>query len=45
MSHHVFFFFFSLYLVSLCRKDFMIFQEPGKPAVNITDNNFKDKVR
>ena len=42
MSHHVFFFFF---FFSLCRRDFMIFQEPGKPAVNITDNNFKDKVR
>ncbi|XP_035530976.1 OTU domain-containing protein 4 [Morone saxatilis] len=27
------------------RRDFLIFQEPGKPAVNITDNNFKDKVR
>ncbi len=23
----------------------MIYQEPGRPAVNITDNNFKDKVR
>ncbi|CAJ1085750.1 OTU domain-containing protein 4 isoform X2 [Xyrichtys novacula] len=27
------------------KRDFQIFQEPGRPAVNITDNNFKDKVR
>lgn len=32
-------------LISSCRRDFLIFQEPGKPAVNITGNNFKDKVR
>lgn len=28
-----------------CRRDFLIFQEPGKPAVNITSNNFTDTVR
>ncbi|KAM7376952.1 hypothetical protein PAMA_013640 [Pampus argenteus] len=27
------------------KRDFEIFQVPGQPAVNITDNNFKDKVR
>ncbi|XP_029938033.1 OTU domain-containing protein 4-like isoform X1 [Salarias fasciatus] len=27
------------------KRDFLIFQEPGKPAVSITDNNFKDKVQ
>ncbi|XP_034413606.1 OTU domain-containing protein 4 [Cyclopterus lumpus] len=27
------------------KRDFLIFQEPGKPAVHITDNDFKDKVR
>ncbi|KAK6493181.1 OTU domain-containing protein 4-like [Huso huso] len=26
------------------KHDFLIYQEPGKPAVNITDNNFPDKV-
>lgn len=31
--------------IFFCRRDFVIFQEPGKPAINITDNNFKDKVR
>ncbi|KAJ4949096.1 hypothetical protein JOQ06_020614, partial [Pogonophryne albipinna] len=32
-------------LAVMYKRDFMIFQEPGKQAVNITDNNFKDKVR
>uniref|UniRef100_A0A3B5AEY8 ubiquitinyl hydrolase 1 n=1 Tax=Stegastes partitus TaxID=144197 RepID=A0A3B5AEY8_9TELE len=32
-------------LAVMFRRDFLIFQEPGKPAVNITDNNFKDKVQ
>ncbi|XP_070786275.1 OTU domain-containing protein 4 [Enoplosus armatus] len=32
-------------LAVMYKRDFQIFQEPGKPAVNITDNNFKDKVR
>nr|XP_054603330.1 OTU domain-containing protein 4 isoform X2 [Nothobranchius furzeri] len=32
-------------LAIMYKRDFEIFQEPGKPAVNITDNNFKDKVR
>ncbi|CAB1440198.1 unnamed protein product [Pleuronectes platessa] len=32
-------------LAAIYKKDFQIFQEPGKPPVNITDNNFKDKVR
>uniref|UniRef100_A0AAQ6ADV9 ubiquitinyl hydrolase 1 n=1 Tax=Amphiprion ocellaris TaxID=80972 RepID=A0AAQ6ADV9_AMPOC len=32
-------------LAVMYKSDFLIFQEPGKPAVNITDNNFKDKVR
>ncbi|XP_067435285.1 OTU domain-containing protein 4 [Thunnus thynnus] len=32
-------------LAVMYKRDFLIFQEPGKPAVNITDNNFKDKVR
>ncbi|CAN9509356.1 unnamed protein product [Ophioblennius macclurei] len=27
------------------KRDFLIFQEPGRPAVPITDNNFKDKVQ
>ncbi|PWA24015.1 hypothetical protein CCH79_00018629 [Gambusia affinis] len=30
-------------LAVMYKRDFLIFQEPGKPAVNITDNNFKDK--
>ncbi|XP_026177564.1 OTU domain-containing protein 4 isoform X2 [Mastacembelus armatus] len=32
-------------LAVMYKRDFEIYQEPGKPAVNITDNNFKDKVR
>uniref|UniRef100_A0A3Q2FYA2 ubiquitinyl hydrolase 1 n=1 Tax=Cyprinodon variegatus TaxID=28743 RepID=A0A3Q2FYA2_CYPVA len=32
-------------LAVMYKRDFLIYQEPGKPAVNITDNNFKDKVR
>ncbi|XP_073331084.1 OTU domain-containing protein 4 [Pagrus major] len=32
-------------LAVMYQRDFLIFQEAGKPAVNITDNNFKDKVR
>ncbi|KAF0028988.1 hypothetical protein F2P81_018093 [Scophthalmus maximus] len=32
-------------LAVMYKRDFLIFQEPGKPPVNITDNNFKDKVR
>ncbi|KAK9525070.1 hypothetical protein VZT92_017413 [Zoarces viviparus] len=32
-------------LAVMYKRDFLIFQEAGKPAVNITDNNFKDKVR
>ncbi|XP_062414626.1 OTU domain-containing protein 4 isoform X2 [Pungitius pungitius] len=32
-------------LAVIYKRDFFIFQEPGKPAVNITDNNFKDKVQ
>ena len=35
--------FFSFF-VSI-RRDFLIFQDPGKPAVQITDNKFKDKVK
>uniref|UniRef100_A0A665TAC2 Uncharacterized protein n=1 Tax=Echeneis naucrates TaxID=173247 RepID=A0A665TAC2_ECHNA len=31
--------------VSLCRRDFLIYQDPGKPPVHITDNKFKDKVQ
>ncbi|XP_068163687.1 OTU domain-containing protein 4 [Antennarius striatus] len=31
-------------LAVMYRRDFLIFQEPGKPAVNITGNNFKEKV-
>ncbi|XP_071370724.1 OTU domain-containing protein 4-like, partial [Centroberyx affinis] len=27
------------------KRDFLIFQEPGKPAVNITAKNFKDTVQ
>nr|XP_020442306.1 OTU domain-containing protein 4 [Monopterus albus] len=32
-------------LAVMYKRDFVIYQEPGKPAVNITDNNFKDKVQ
>ncbi|KAM8898513.1 LOW QUALITY PROTEIN: OTU domain-containing protein 4 [Spinachia spinachia] len=32
-------------LAVIYKRDFFIFQEPGKPAVNITDNNFRDKVQ
>ncbi|XP_074480416.1 OTU domain-containing protein 4 [Sebastes fasciatus] len=32
-------------LAVMYKRDFLIFQEAGKPAVNITDNNFKDKVQ
>ncbi|XP_045921872.1 OTU domain-containing protein 4 isoform X2 [Micropterus dolomieu] len=32
-------------LAVMYKRDFQIFQEPCKPPVNITDNNFKDKVR
>ncbi|KAM6960416.1 OTU domain-containing protein 4 [Tautogolabrus adspersus] len=32
-------------LAIMYKRDFQIFQDPGKPAVNITDHNFKDKVR
>ncbi|XP_013859539.1 OTU domain-containing protein 4 [Austrofundulus limnaeus] len=32
-------------LAIIYKRDFQIFQEPGRPAVNITDNNFKDKVQ
>lgn len=32
-------------LAVMYKRDFLIFQEPGKEAVHITDNNFKDKVR
>ncbi|KAK5848145.1 hypothetical protein PBY51_005785 [Eleginops maclovinus] len=32
-------------LAVMYKRDFLIFQEPGKQAVNITDKNFKDKVR
>ncbi|KAG7461726.1 hypothetical protein MATL_G00194190 [Megalops atlanticus] len=32
-------------LALIYRHDFIIFQEPGKPPVNITENNFTDKVR
>ncbi|XP_068612145.1 OTU domain-containing protein 4 [Brachionichthys hirsutus] len=31
-------------LAVMYRRDFLIFQEPGKPAVNITGNNFEEKV-
>uniref|UniRef100_A0A674M9N3 ubiquitinyl hydrolase 1 n=1 Tax=Takifugu rubripes TaxID=31033 RepID=A0A674M9N3_TAKRU len=31
-------------LAAMYKRDFLIFQEPGKPAVNITDKNFPDKV-
>uniref|UniRef100_A0A3B4YIL7 ubiquitinyl hydrolase 1 n=1 Tax=Seriola lalandi dorsalis TaxID=1841481 RepID=A0A3B4YIL7_SERLL len=30
--------------LSLCRRDFLIYQEPGRTPVQITNNNFKDKV-
>lgn len=47
MSAVVFFFppLLALHIFSTRRRDFLIFQEPGKPPVNITDKNFKDKVR
>ncbi|XP_034532067.1 OTU domain-containing protein 4 isoform X2 [Notolabrus celidotus] len=32
-------------LAVIYKRDFQIFQEPGRPAVDITKNNFKDKVR
>ncbi|KAM3590761.1 uncharacterized protein V6R79_016189 [Siganus canaliculatus] len=32
-------------LAIMYKRDFLIYQEPGKQAVNITDNNFKDQVR
>ncbi|TNN25721.1 OTU domain-containing protein 4 [Liparis tanakae] len=32
-------------LAVMYKRDFLIFQEPGKPAVHITDNHFQDKVR
>ncbi|XP_034020327.1 OTU domain-containing protein 4 isoform X3 [Thalassophryne amazonica] len=32
-------------LAVMYKRDFLIFQEPGKPPVNITDNSYKDKVR
>ncbi|XP_070710476.1 OTU domain-containing protein 4 [Pempheris klunzingeri] len=32
-------------LAVMYKRDFLIYQEPGKPPVHITDNNFKDKVR
>ncbi|CAL8241278.1 unnamed protein product [Merluccius merluccius] len=32
-------------LAVIYKRDFMIFQEPGKPAVNITANRFKDQVQ
>ncbi|XP_035283539.1 OTU domain-containing protein 4 [Anguilla anguilla] len=32
-------------LALIYRHDFIIFQEPGKPPVNITENSFSDKVR
>ncbi|XP_026200230.1 OTU domain-containing protein 4 [Anabas testudineus] len=32
-------------LAVMYKRDFLIYQEPGKPAVPITDNNFKEKVR
>lgn len=31
-------------LAAMYKRDFLIFQEPGKAAVNITGNNFKDTV-
>ncbi|CAG5929439.1 unnamed protein product [Menidia menidia] len=32
-------------LAVMYKRDFQIFQEPGRPPVNITDNKFKDKVQ
>lgn len=32
-------------LAIMYKRDFLIFQEPGRPAVSITANNFKDKVQ
>ncbi|XP_053199164.1 OTU domain-containing protein 4 [Scomber japonicus] len=32
-------------LAVMYKRDFLIFQEPGKPAVNITDKNFKETVQ
>ncbi|XP_069044936.1 OTU domain-containing protein 4 isoform X2 [Lepisosteus oculatus] len=32
-------------LALIYKHDFMIFQEPGKPPVHITENNFPDKIR
>ncbi|MFT7815144.1 OTU domain-containing protein 4 [Arapaima gigas] len=32
-------------LAVIYKHDFIIFQEPGKPPVNITENSFTDKVR
>ncbi|XP_076019212.1 OTU domain-containing protein 4 [Genypterus blacodes] len=32
-------------LAIMYKRDFLIFQEAGKPAVHITDNNFKEKVQ
>ncbi|XP_067379699.1 OTU domain-containing protein 4 isoform X2 [Channa argus] len=32
-------------LAVIYKRDFLIYQEPGKPPVQITDNNFKDKVQ
>ncbi|XP_066574523.1 OTU domain-containing protein 4 isoform X2 [Amia ocellicauda] len=32
-------------LALIYKHDFVIFQEPGKPPVNITENNFPDKVQ
>ncbi|KAK2863281.1 hypothetical protein Q5P01_002814 [Channa striata] len=32
-------------LAVMYKRDFLIYQEPGKPPVQITDNNFKDKVQ
>lgn len=31
-------------LAVMYKRDFLIFQEPGKPAVNITSNDFTDRV-
>ncbi|KAG7233361.1 hypothetical protein INR49_007090 [Caranx melampygus] len=32
-------------LAVMYKRDFLIFQEPGKPPVKITNNNFKEQVR
>ncbi|XP_072231976.1 OTU domain-containing protein 4 [Leuresthes tenuis] len=32
-------------LAVIYKRDFLIFQEPGKPPVKITDNNFKEQVQ